>query len=149
MQRAQLRTPLFSPLGCAEVIFFGASGEEWRCAATWIGIVGGASPSLCATLVAPADGLPGRCYNNFAVRLPAGCAAEMGGLPLDVRRAAAGTAAVRIQCRAGTPRLEHGRFLLCGEIDAVQVEEGAHPWLRPLLHVARDARRHAPCTAPH
>jgi hypothetical protein len=132
-------TPPFPPICCAEVVFSAESGEEWRSAVTWVGIVLGDTPRLCATLMTPPDRQTLPILSNFSVRfpsvdLPPG---QSDGSRHDQVHSC--HSSVDMQCHAGTPQLEHGRFLLCGDIAAVQVEDTPAPWLRPLLRTSHQA----------
>jgi hypothetical protein len=131
MQSSQNSIPPFWPVSCAEVFFSAVGRDDWCGAATWVAVVGGDTPRLFAALTSRPDGPPSPA-SNFSVRLP------LSDLPdsfIPDNRACSPAAAVHIQCTAGTAKLEHGRFLLCGEVTGLRMEEEA-PWLSHLLRVS-------------
>jgi hypothetical protein len=135
MQSHHPFVPPFAPVSCAEVTF-SVSGEDWHCAATWVGIVVADTFRFYATLVDTPEGGALPSCSNFSVRLPSinlPAGMTMGnGRPADVKsRPVSAAAAIHIECRAGTLRLEHGRLILDGDIVAVNTGENI-PWLRPL-----------------
>lgn len=155
MQRCEHFSPPFLPLSCAEVAFNADAGKEWCGAATWVGIVVGDTPRLYVTLVNDPDEQQQLCPGNFTVRLPLVDLPDAMkphyrlGTEVNGREASSSTAAVHIQCRAGTPRLEHDRLLLCGDIAAIQLEDSSTPWLAPLLRATRTAHPHPSQPAVH